>query len=244
MRSTRATMTSGLSERISSPVRATASDRPRASLPARPRSAAREPRSGPGWECAMRPAARPLPGKRMTDGEGTMPARHGLSVVLAALLAACGGGGGSGSSGGSNPTPPPYSSVTLVQLSKPPTFAPGCDGVAANGTLYTGTTAEPSFVVNPANTMNLIAGWQQNRWSNGGAQGLNLAASFDGGTTWTLSNAAFSRCTGGASGTPGDYARASDVWLTASPNGVVYALSLSFTGISLSPGSSSAQVVA
>jgi len=162
-------------------------------------------------------------------------------MALAALLAACGGGGGGG---GMNQSPPPYSSVTLVQLSKPSTFAPGCDGVAANGTLYTGTTAEPSFVVNPANTMNLVAGWQQNRWSNGGAQGLNLAASFDGGTTWTLSNAAFSRCTGGASGTPGDYARASDVWLTASPNGVVYALSLSFTGISLSPGSSSAQVVA
>jgi len=28
--------------------------------------------------------------------------------------------------------------------------------------------------------MNLISAWQQNRWSDGGAQGLNFAASFDG----------------------------------------------------------------
>ncbi|HUL48111.1 MAG TPA: sialidase family protein [Steroidobacteraceae bacterium] len=173
-----------------------------------------------------------------------MPARRGLSVVLPALLAACGGGGGGGGGGGPNPTPPPYSSVTLVQLSKTSAFVAGCDGVAANGTLYTDTAAEPSFVVNPTNPMNLIAGWQQNRWSNGGAQGLNLAASFDGGMTWTPSNAAFSRCTGGGSGNAGDYARASDVWLTASPSGAVYALSLSFTGGTLAPGSSSAMLVA
>ena len=172
-----------------------------------------------------------------------MRARHGVSVVLPALLAACGGGGGGGG-GGAPPTPPPFSSVTLVQLSKPSTFVAGCDGVAPSGTLYTGTTAEPSFVVNPANPMNLIAGWQQNRWSTGGSQGLELAASFDGGTTWTPSNAAFSRCTGGGSGSAGDYARASDVWLTASPSGAVYALSLSFTGVVLAAGSSSAMLVA
>lgn len=173
-----------------------------------------------------------------------MPARRGLSVVLAALLAACGGGGGGGGGGGSHPTPPPYSSVTLVRLSKTSSFAAGCDGVAANGTLYADTAAEPSFVINPTNPMNLVAGWQQNRWSTGGAQGLNLAASFDGGMTWALSNAAFSRCTGGGSGNAGDYARASDVWLTASPAGTVYALSLSFTGGTLAAGSSSAMLVA
>lgn len=171
-----------------------------------------------------------------------MWARHGGTVILCALLAACGGGGGGGGSAGSQP--PPYSSTTLVQLSRTATFAAGCDGVTSTGTLYTDTVAEPSFVVNPANPMNLIAGWQQNRWSTGGSQGLNLAASFDGGTTWTLSNAAFSRCTGGGSGNAGDYARASDVWLTAAPNGVVYALSLSFTGGSLLAGSSSAMLVA
>jgi hypothetical protein len=166
-----------------------------------------------------------------------------LAAAPLALLAACGGGGGGGG-GGTVPTPPSYSSVTLVQVSKAPTFAPGCDGVAPTGTLYTDTAAEPSAVVNPTNPMNVIAGWQQNRWSNGGSQGLNLAASFDGGMTWTPASAAFSRCTGGDSSNAGDYARASDVWLSASPNGSVYALSLSFTGAALSPGSSSAMLVA
>jgi hypothetical protein len=166
-----------------------------------------------------------------------------LTAVPLALLAACGGGGGGGG-GGTVPTPPVYSSVTLVQVSKASTFTPGCDGVAPTGTLYTDTAAEPSVVVNPANPMNVIAAWQQNRWSDGGSQGLNLAASFDGGMTWTLANAAFSRCTGGGSGNAGDYARASDVWLTASPDGTVYALSLSFTGALQSPGSASAMLVA
>jgi hypothetical protein len=177
-----------------------------------------------------------------------MRAPAALASVLALLAAACGsGGGGSGGGGneGSGPAPPPpYTSTTLVQLSKASTFAAGCDGGGGSGTLYTDTTAEPSFVVNPTNPMNLIAGWQQNRWSTGGAQGLNLAASFDGGKTWTLSNAAFSLCTGGGSGNAGNYPRASDVWLTASPNGVAYALSLSFSGGALLAGSSSAMLVA
>jgi len=161
------------------------------------------------------------------------------------LLAACGGGGGGGGGSGSTaPTPPAYTSATLVQVSKAPMFAAGCDGVAPSGTLYTDTAAEPSVVVNPVNPMNVIAGWQQNRWSSGGSQGLALAASFDGGATWTPASAAFSRCTGGSSANAGDYARASDIWLTASPDGTVYALSLSLTGGALTAGSSSAMLVA
>jgi BNR repeat-like domain len=92
--------------------------------------------------------------------------------------------------------------------------------------------------------MNLIAAWQQDRWSNGGAQGLMLASSVNGGTSWTLTSAPFSRCTGGGNGNVGDYARASDPWLAVAPNGYVYALSLSFTGTTLASGSSSAMLVA
>jgi len=131
-----------------------------------------------------------------------------------------------------------------VRVSRPATFSPGCDGVPATGRLYSDTAAEPYLAVNPTSPLNLISAWQQNRWSDGGAQGLNLAASFDGGMTWTPSNAAFSRCTGGNSGNAGNYARATDVWLTVSPTGVVYALSLSFTGGTLLAGSSSAMLVA
>jgi hypothetical protein len=174
-----------------------------------------------------------------------MHARRGLMVVaLVTLVAACGGS----SNGGSVtpiPQPPPFTSVQQIRVSQPSTFAPGCDGVmSANGTLYTDTAVEPYLVASPFNPMNLIAAWQQNRWSNGGAQGLRLAASFDGGSSWTLTTAAFSRCTGGGAGNLGDYARATDPWLSVSSNGYVYALSLSFTGTTLAAGSSSAMLVA
>ena len=162
--------------------------------------------------------------------------------AVVATLTSCGGGGGG--LGPAPPQPPPFTSVPQVRVSQPSTFAPGCDGVAATGTLYVDTAAEPYLAVSRINSMNFVAAWQQNRWSDGGAQGLNLAASFDGGQTWTPSSAPFSRCTGGTSSNGGDFARATDVWLSASPNGTMYALSLSFTGASLAPGSTSAMLVA
>ena len=131
-----------------------------------------------------------------------------------------------------------------IRLSQPSTFTAGCDGVPVSGTLYTDTAVEPSLAENPFNPMSLIAAWQQNRWSNGGSQGLMLASSVNGGTSWTLTTAPFSRCTGGNPGNLGDFARATDPWVTFSPTGFAYALSLSFTGASLSPGSSSAMLVA
>ena len=163
------------------------------------------------------------------------------ALALASLVLApgCGGGGGGGGS-----SPPPFTSVTQVRVSQASTFSAGCDGVAPTGTLYTDTAAEPSLALNPTVPLNLIAAWQQNRWSDGGAQGLNFATSSDGGMTWTMSDPAFSRCTGGNTANGADYARATDVWLTFSPTGVVYALSLSFTGGILQPGSSSAMLVA
>ncbi len=165
-----------------------------------------------------------------------------LTLASLALAAGCGGGGGGGSP--SPPGPPPFTSVTQVRVSQPSTFSAGCDGVAATGTLYTNTAVEPSLALHPLSPSNLITAWQQNRWSDGGSQGLILAASFDGGMTWQLGSAAFSRCTGGNAGNGGDYARASDPWLTVSPTGTFYALSLSFTGAILQPGSSSAMLVA
>jgi hypothetical protein len=175
-------------------------------------------------------------------GEGSIAAPQRLAgIILLTLLCSCGGGGG-GSAGGSSA--PPFTSVTQIEVSQASTYAADCSGVTQVGTLYPDTALEPSLVVNPTNSANLVAEWQQDRWSNGGSQALNLAASFDGGTTWTLSNAAFSICSGGSSSNAGNFARASNGWLTVDPNGVVYALSLSFTGPSLEPGSTSGQLVA
>jgi hypothetical protein len=141
-------------------------------------------------------------------------------------------------------TPPPFSSVPQVRVSQPAGLAANCDGVAVEGTLYPDTAIEPSVAMTPGSTSNLIAVWQQNRWSGGGSQAIGIAAFFDGGHSWALSSAAFSRCTGGSSANAGSYARASNPWVSISPSGAAYALALSFTGDVLAAGSSSAMLVA
>ncbi len=122
-------------------------------------------------------------------------------------------------------------------------FTPGCDGVAATGVLYANAEVEPMLAVNPINPSNLIGVWQQDRWSDGGARGLVTGYSFDAGRTWTRTAAAFTRCSGGNATNGGDYARASDPWVTFAPDGTAYQSSLSFNGQEGAAGSSSAILV-
>ena len=60
-----------------------------------------------------------------------------------------------------------------------------CSALGAPCVNYPNTEIEPWVDVNPTNPQNLIVGWQQDRWSNGGARGDVSAYSKDGGTTWT-----------------------------------------------------------
>ena len=86
----------------------------------------------------------------------------------------------------------------------------GCNtdaGQFAGATVFGGTEVEPWVDVNPTNTDNIVATWQQDRWSDGGSRGLVSACS--GSPTWI---------------------RASDPWLSFAPNGVLYHISLSTTG--------------
>jgi hypothetical protein len=105
-----------------------------------------------------------------------------------------------------------------------------CQNAAGqSGTNYPGTQVEPWVAVDPSNNARMIAVWQQDRWTNGGANALLDAYSTDGGATWTtpaISNQAkFSYCTGG-SGATGGYTRASDPWVTIAPNGDAYFFAL------------------
>ncbi|MGH8076014.1 MAG: hypothetical protein ACREPE_01650, partial [Lysobacter sp.] len=140
------------------------------------------------------------------------------------------------------PPPPPAASDPLYLVSGPSPFAVNCDGVAVNGTLYVNAEVEPYLAVNPLDNTNLVGVWQQDRWSNGSARGLMSAASFDGGQTWTRQPLPFSRCGGGNFGNGGDYARATDPWVTFSPDGTVHAMSLSTIGSSFQAGSASAML--
>lgn len=92
----------------------------------------------------------------------------------------------------------------------------------ANGIInYPNTEIEPWIDANPADPKNLIVVWQQDRWSNGGARGNVAGFSKDGGKTWrTTVPPGVAACTGGG------YLRATDPWVSFSPNGVAYFMHL------------------
>jgi hypothetical protein len=113
----------------------------------------------------------------------------------------------------------------LVQVANVDPFAGNtADNVSGQaGTNFPNTQVEPSLAVDPANPMHLVAAWQQDRWSNGGARGLVSAVSNDGGNTW--SNVAPIPGISLTSG--GTYQRASDPWVAIAPDGRhAYAASL------------------
>jgi hypothetical protein len=122
-----------------------------------------------------------------------------------------------------------FSVAPLTEISGPSPFA-GCN-VGATGTpgetLYRDAEEEPWVEVNPTNPNNILAVWQQDRWSNGGALGLVTGVSHNGGATWTTNFPHFSICAGGTPANGGDFERSSDPWVTFSPNGTAYQISLS-----------------
>jgi hypothetical protein len=189
------------------------------------------------------------------DGETSMRAlakgaakkRPGRPLTLATLnsvaILSCNYGGSDGQLTPPIPPPPPFTSVPLVRVSQPTTLVAGCNGASQTGTLYLDAEVEPHMAINPTNPTNLIGAWQQDRWSNGGAQGLILGASLDAGRTWSLTSAPFSRCTGGNATNGGDFERATDPWVAISPDGSAYASALAFSRGTLVAGSSSAILV-
>lgn len=121
----------------------------------------------------------------------------------------------------------PFTRSRLQLVSVPSPFA-GCDiSGMGPGTNFLNAEEEPWVEVNPADPSNVIAVWQQDRWSNGGARGLLTASTHDGGLTWDTSFPHFSICAGGTEANGGNYERASDPWVSFSPNGVAHQISLS-----------------
>src|SRR4051812_38497976 len=91
------------------------------------------------------------------------------------------------------------------------------------GFLWRNGEVEPWVTANPLDQSNVVATWQQDRWSNGGARGTGIATTFDGGATWTtMGMPGLTRCSGG----PWD--RSSDPWVSFGPDGRLYAVSLVF----------------
>jgi len=121
-----------------------------------------------------------------------------------------------------------FTVAPLTEASGPSPFA-GCTAGAAPGSvLYPNAEEEPWVDVDPTNPNNLIAVWQQDRWSDGGAHGLVTAVSHNGGATWTRTYAHFSICAGGTVQNGGAYERSSDPWVSFGADGTAYQVSLSF----------------
>jgi BNR repeat-like domain len=120
----------------------------------------------------------------------------------------------------------PFTVSPLTLVSGPSPFA-GCSIAGQTGTNFLNSEVEPWVEVSPTDPTNVIAVWQQDRWSNGGARGLLTGVSHDGGATWTTTFPHFSTCAGGTAANGGNYERASDPWVTFAPNGDAYQISLS-----------------
>jgi hypothetical protein len=92
-----------------------------------------------------------------------------------------------------------------------------------DGVNFPNTEIGPFVDANPAHRQNLVAAWQQDRWSNGGARGNVASYSKNGGRTWTtVVPPGISLCSGGK------YARASVPWVSISPSGTAYLMSVAF----------------
>jgi len=105
-------------------------------------------------------------------------------LLIALLLAGCGGGGGG--SGGNEPPPPPppppqeppvFTTPTAVRVTGATPFSANCLAVPAGATAYVDAEVEPHLAIDPANPNHLVAAWQQDRLSDGGARGLATAVS-------------------------------------------------------------------
>ena len=155
---------------------------------------------------------------------------------LGAFLPGC--HGGSTSASPSELSPP---TAPLVRVSAASPYSANCGGTMPGSISYQNAEVEPYEAVNPTNPSNIIGVWQQDRWSDGGAHGLVAAYSMDSGKTWKEQPLALSICGGGGNGA--DYARASDPWVTFSPDGSAYIISISFTGDTLAAGSSGGVLV-
>jgi hypothetical protein len=167
-----------------------------------------------------------------------------LATYLAlGALAACGGSGGGGSNGGGPEPPPPpqeppvFQTTSAVRVSRATPFTDACLAVPAGSTVHTNAEVEPHLAVDRTNPNHIVASWQQDRLSDGGARGLLTSVSIDGGATWDAPQPApFSQCAGG------EFARVSDPWVAVSGNTVLQ-IGIAFTGAANTVGSRSAVAV-
>ncbi|MFQ5671284.1 MAG: sialidase family protein [Acidobacteriota bacterium] len=113
---------------------------------------------------------------------------------------------------------------SLRQVSGPSLFADcTADGGPNQPGVFADSEVETWVAINPTNPLNMVGTWQQDRFRDGGARGLGVGVSFDGGETWSrVAVPGLTRCSGGS------FQRASDPWLTFAPNGDLHHIAILF----------------
>ena len=93
------------------------------------------------------------------------------------------------------------------------------------GRNYLNAEVEPSVAVRGSHVIGM---WHEDRWSNGGAHGIGLGVSSDGGATWSNGSMPWGFCAPGTPPALQQYLRNSDPWVSYGPDGIAYASALSF----------------
>ena len=138
------------------------------------------------------------------------------AVVIVALLV----GAGCGGHARRPERPAPAPEVTRATLSG---VSPYARCRRRDPSVQRSAEVEPHLAVDPTDPGHLLAVWQQDRRTAGGAVGIAVAASTDGGSTWNAQ-----RVPGGAPCGARGLTGASDPWAAIGPEGTAYLAALPF----------------
>ena len=93
------------------------------------------------------------------------------------------------------------------------------------GRTFPNAEVEPQAAVHGGTA---IAMWHQDRRSNGGARGIGVGYSSNGGASWAETTIGLTACSPGTPAALSNLFRASDPWVSIGPDGIAYASALSF----------------
>ncbi len=93
------------------------------------------------------------------------------------------------------------------------------------GRNFLNAEVEPTVAVQGSHVIGM---WHEDRWSNGGAHGIGVGVSTDGGATFSNSAMRWGACVPGTPASLAVYLRNSDPWVSFGPDGIAYASGLAF----------------
>jgi len=123
----------------------------------------------------------------------------------------------------------------------------GCASQDAAQIAVSGGRNFPNAEVEPTVSVfgdHVIGQWHEDRWSNGGAHGIGLGTSSDGGATWSNGTMPWDFCAPGTPPSLQKYLRNSDPWVSYGPDGTLYSSALAFNlGYGIPPAANNANAV-